>query len=182
MTLSERLVSALRSAGQTVAFCESLTAGLATATLADVPGASLVLRGGLIPYATDLKAELAGVPPQLLTEHGPVSGPVAAAMAAGARTACGSDWAVALTGVAGPDGQDGHPVGEVWLGIAGPGQRPRALRAELPGRMRLVYCPTEGASVPVIEGDRPTVRGASVDAAFRALTALVVSGRGKDER
>lgn len=181
MTLAERLVSVLRSAGQTVAFCESLTAGLATATLADVPGASAVLRGGLITYATDLKAELAGVPPQLLAEHGPVSEPVAAAMAAGARTACGSDWAVALTGVAGPEGQDGHPVGEVWLGIAGPGWPARALRAEPPGRMRPVFCPAERKPVPVIEGDRPAIRRASVDAAFRALIELMAPGEEKDE-
>lgn len=111
------LVDALRRRGLTVAFCESLTAGLAAATLADTPGASAVLRGGLITYATDLKYSLADVP----EGADPVAGDTAAAMARGARERCGADWGVALTGVAGPDPQGGHGVGEVWLGFAGPG-------------------------------------------------------------
>ena len=115
------LVDALRARRQTVSFCESLTAGLTAATLADVPGASDVLRGGLVTYATDLKHRLAGVPQELLNAHGPVAGPAAAAMASGCRTVCGSDWGVALTGVAGPDPQGGHPVGEVWIAWAGDG-------------------------------------------------------------
>jgi len=115
------LVDALRTRRLTVSFCESLTAGLTAATLADVPGASTVLRGGLVTYATDLKHSLARVPQELLDAHGPVAEPTAAAMATGCRTVCGSDWAVALTGVAGPDPQDGHPVGEVWVAWAGDG-------------------------------------------------------------
>ncbi|MDO5669531.1 MAG: CinA family protein [Corynebacterium sp.] len=111
------LVDALRRRGLTVAFCESLTAGLAAATLADTPGASAVLRGGLITYATDLKYSLAGVP----AGADPVDGETAVAMARGARERCGADWGVALTGVAGPEPQGEHPVGEVWLGFAGPG-------------------------------------------------------------
>jgi len=111
------LVDALRRRGLTVAFCESLTAGLAAATLADTPGASSVLRGGLITYATDLKYTLAGVP----EGADPVDGDTAIAMARGARERCGADWGVALTGVAGPDPQGPHAVGEVWLGFAGPG-------------------------------------------------------------
>lgn len=117
----QELIRALRTRRQTISFCESLTAGLAAASMADVPGASAVLRGGLVTYATDLKHTLAHVPQQLLDAHGPVSAPTAAAMATGCRSVCGSDWAVSLTGVAGPEGQDGHPVGEVWLGFAGPG-------------------------------------------------------------
>ena len=113
------LVDALRRRGLTVAFCESLTAGLAAATLADTPGASHVLRGGLVTYATDLKGLLAGVSAHALRTHGPVSPEVAAEMAEGARDACLADWGVSLTGVAGPDPQDGHPVGEVWVGYAG---------------------------------------------------------------
>lgn len=115
--MSAELVAALRRRGLTVAFCESLTAGLAAATLADVPGASAVLRGGLITYATDLKYTLAGVP----EGADPVSGETAAAMARGVRERCGADWGVSLTGVAGPDPQGEHPVGEVWLGFAGEG-------------------------------------------------------------
>ena len=109
------LVEALRRRGLTVAFCESLTAGLAAATLADTPGASTVLRGGLITYATDLKYSLAGVP----EGADPVAEQTAADMAVGARERCGADWGVSLTGVAGPDAQGEHPVGEVWIGYAG---------------------------------------------------------------
>ncbi|MDO5511340.1 CinA family protein [Corynebacterium sp.] len=114
---SADLVAALRRRGLTVAFCESLTAGLAAATLADTPGASAVLRGGLVTYATDLKYSLAGVP----EGADPVDADTAVAMAVGARERCGADWGVALTGVAGPEPQGAHPVGEVWLGFAGPG-------------------------------------------------------------
>lgn len=114
---SADLVAALRRRGLTVAFCESLTAGLAAATLADTPGASAVLRGGLVTYATDLKYSLAGVP----EGADPVAADTAVAMAVGARERCGADWGVSLTGVAGPEPQGAHPVGEVWLGFAGPG-------------------------------------------------------------
>lgn len=106
--------------GVTVATCESLTAGLLAATIADIPGASAVLRGGLITYATDLKHTLAGVDDAVIEQHTVVSPEVAAAMARGAKERCGADFGLALTGVAGPEPQDGHPVGTVWLGIAGP--------------------------------------------------------------
>nr|WP_280195039.1 CinA family protein [Nocardia farcinica] len=114
------LVRALRAAGQTVATAESLTAGLLSATLAGVPGASAVLRGGLVVYATDLKHTLAGVSAELLATEGPVAASTAEQLAVGARARCGSDWGVGLTGVAGPDTQGGHPVGTVFLGLSGP--------------------------------------------------------------
>lgn len=114
------LVEALGAAKQTVAAAESLTAGLFTAAVASVPGSSAVLRGGLVVYATDLKATLAGVDPGRLATDGPVSESTAVALALGARTKCGADWGIGLTGVAGPSEQDGHPVGTVFLGIAGP--------------------------------------------------------------
>lgn len=119
-TGAAELVAALRARDQTVASAESLTAGLFAATIADVPGASAVLRGGLIVYATDLKASLAGVDADLLAEYGPVHKRTAIALAEGARARCGADWGVGLTGVAGPSEQDGVPVGTVFLGIAGP--------------------------------------------------------------
>lgn len=114
------LVAALAAAGESVAAAESLTAGLFTAALASVPGSSQVLRGGLVVYATDLKATLAGVDPAALATDGPVSAPTAIALAQGARHRCGADWGVGLTGVAGPSEQDGHRVGAVFLAIAGP--------------------------------------------------------------
>ncbi|CAM2905143.1 CinA family protein [Prescottella defluvii] len=117
---ARELVEALGRRGQTVATAESLTAGLLAATLAGVPGASAVLRGGLIVYATDLKAVLGGVDADVLESDGPVAPSTAAQLADGARARCGADWGVGLTGVAGPDWQDGHAPGTVFLGVAGP--------------------------------------------------------------
>lgn len=105
---------------QTVAVAESLTGGQLAATIVEIPGVSAVFRGGLVVYATDLKRSLADVPEELLNERGPVDGDVAQALAAGARTRCGADWGVATTGVAGPDPQDGKPVGMVFIAVAGP--------------------------------------------------------------
>jgi len=112
------VLAALRGAGATLATAESLTGGLLAATLVDVAGASAVFRGGLVPYATDLKAALVGVDQGLLDRVGPVAAEVAAALAEGARQRCGADWGVATTGVAGPDPQDGHPPGTVFVGVA----------------------------------------------------------------
>jgi nicotinamide-nucleotide amidase len=105
---------------QSVATAESLTAGLLAATLAGVPGASVVLRGGLVTYIEDTKIALAGVAPQLLDAVGPVAAPTARAMAVGARQRCAATWGISLTGVAGPEPHGGHPVGTVFLGLAGP--------------------------------------------------------------
>lgn len=126
------LVRALVTVRQTVATAESLTAGLLAATIAGVPGASAVLRGGLVVYATDLKHSLAGVDAEVLAAEGPVAASTAEQLAVGARTRCGADWGVGLTGVAGPDSQDGHPVGTVFLGLAGPGHT-EVVRLKLPG-------------------------------------------------
>lgn len=126
------LLELLSTAGQTLSFCESLTAGLAAATFAGEPGASKVLRGGLVTYATELKIDLAGVPRELINTHGVVSPECATAMATGARERCSSDWALSLTGVAGPDSQDSHPVGEVWIGLAGPGGQGESIAAFSP--------------------------------------------------
>ncbi|MEJ5919662.1 CinA family protein [Corynebacterium sp. H78] len=117
-TAATELVVELRSQKLTVATCESLTAGLLSATIAGVPGASAVLRGGIITYATEMKHQLADVSVQLLHDYGPVSRQCAAAMADGARQRCDADFGVSLTGVAGPTEQDGHPVGEVWCGLS----------------------------------------------------------------
>jgi nicotinamide-nucleotide amidase len=112
------VVRLLAERGETVATAESLTAGLVAAALTTVPGASAVVRGGLVVYATDLKDRLAGVPAELLAAHGAVHPDVASALASGARTVCGADWGLGLTGVAGPDPQDGVTPGTVYFGIA----------------------------------------------------------------
>ena len=118
--MTAALVARLRGLGQTVATAESLTAGMVAAELTSVPGSSAVLRGGLIVYATELKAKLAGVDPGLLTEHGPVHPDVAAQLAEGARERCGATWGLGLTGVAGPDPQGGVAPGTVYVAVAGP--------------------------------------------------------------
>lgn len=105
---------------ETLATAESLTGGLIAATIVEIPGVSAVYRGGLVVYATDLKNRLAGVPQDLLDERGPVDPDVALALAAGARERCGADWGLSTTGVAGPDPQDGKPVGLVYVAVAGP--------------------------------------------------------------
>ena len=104
--------------GLTVATAESLTAGMVAAVLADTPGASGMLQGGVVAYANSVKASILGVSRELLDAAGSVDGQVAAAMAAGARTACGTDVAVATTGVAGPEAHDGKDVGTVFIGLA----------------------------------------------------------------
>jgi nicotinamide-nucleotide amidase len=114
------VLARLGERGETLAVAESLTGGLLAATLVDVPGASAVFRGGLVVYATDLKATLAGVPADLLARRGPVDEEVAEALALGARDRCGADWGLATTGVAGPDPLDGHRPGFVWIACAGP--------------------------------------------------------------
>lgn len=146
-------VAALASAGATLGCAESLTAGLLAATVADVPGASAVLRGGVVAYATDLKGSLLGVSPDVLGRFGAVSEECARAMAAGALSRCRSTYALALTGVAGPDSQEGHEPGFVCVGLAGPsGVRSRTLH---------------------LAGDRGAVRAAAVAEALRWLVAAL---------
>lgn len=116
--LAEQAVARAIERGLTVATAESLTAGMVAAVLADTPGASGMLQGGVVAYANSVKASILGVSRELLDAAGSVDGQVAAAMAAGARTACGTDVAVATTGVAGPEAHDGKDVGTVFIGLA----------------------------------------------------------------
>ncbi|MFD7876238.1 CinA family protein [Streptomyces sp. NPDC059766] len=114
------LVRLLTVKGETVAVAESLTGGLVAAEITAVSGASKVFRGSVTAYATDLKHALLGVDPTLLAERGAVDPQVAAEMAAGVRKALGADWGLATTGVAGPEPQDGQPVGTVFVALDGP--------------------------------------------------------------
>jgi nicotinamide-nucleotide amidase len=115
------LIGAFAHRGWTLAAAESLTGGLFTALLTEVPGSSAVVRGALVVYATDLKHRLAGVDPVLLAERGPVDPQVAAELADGARNRCGATVGIGLTGVAGPDPQGGVPVGTWYCAVSGPG-------------------------------------------------------------
>lgn len=146
--------AALLRRGETVAVIESLTGGLLAASLTETPGASSTFRGGLVVYATDLKTSLAGVPADLLAEHGPVHEAVAAALARGASRVCEADWGVGVTGVAGPEPQGGRPVGTVCIAVVRGGGSGSA------------NCVVTCRHLP---GDRREVRAGAVQAAVDAL-------------
>ena len=134
----------LRRRGETVACAESLTGGGLADLLSGTPGASASYVGGVVAYATRVKRDLLGVTaPQV------VSAECAAQLAAGVRKLLEADWAVSTTGVAGPDTQEGQPVGTVFVGICGP-QREQVRRLAL-------------------EGDRERIRALACDEAVRLL-------------
>jgi nicotinamide-nucleotide amidase len=136
---------------QTVATAESLTGGSLASTFVEIPGVSVVFRGGVVVYATDLKHALAGVPADLLAARGPVDPDVALALAQGVRERCGADWGLATTGVAGPEPQDGKPVGLVYVAVAGPGP--------------------SGIEELHLQGNRAAIRGQTVTAVLNLLVA-----------
>ncbi len=118
----EAVVSALlRERGLTLSAAESCTGGLIAKRMTDLPGASSVFRGGVVSYTNGVKSGVLGVSGELLEEYGAVSEPAARAMAEGCRNICGSDLAVSVTGVAGPDRDSrGNEVGTVYIALAGP--------------------------------------------------------------
>jgi nicotinamide-nucleotide amidase len=120
VTGAAAVLALLAERGQSLAAAESLTGGLVAAEITSVPGASKVFRGSVTAYATTLKRDVLGVDGVLLAERGAVDPQVASQMAAGVRDVMGADWALATTGVAGPDPQDGQPVGTVYVAVAGP--------------------------------------------------------------
>ena len=124
--LAREAVELLTAMGKTVAVAESLTGGLVVAALTSVPGASVVVRGGVIAYATEVKTALLGVPADLLARHGAVDPDVAAAMADGVRERLGATYGAATTGVAGPGPAEGKPQGTVFVAVQGPGGPARA--------------------------------------------------------
>lgn len=155
---AERLVDRLTALRWTVGVAESLTGGLVVASLVSVAGASAVVRGGVVAYATDLKHSLLGVDAALLDAHGPVHPLVAGEMAEGVRSTLSRagdrcDLGIATTGIAGPESPDGQPVGTVHLAVATAlGTRVESL---------------------LLTGDREAVRTAATRAAIRlALDAL----------
>jgi nicotinamide-nucleotide amidase len=113
------LIDLYKSKGMTLATAESCTGGLVAAALTAVPGCSAVFINGFVTYANEAKTKMLGVPEAILAEHGAVSSQVAKAMAEGARQCVGTDAAVSVTGIAGPDGGSAEkPVGTVWFGLA----------------------------------------------------------------
>jgi nicotinamide-nucleotide amidase len=158
MTLAEEAVAALRSAGATVATAESLTGGLVCATLVTVPGASDVVRGGVVAYAAEVKTTALGVDAGLIAERGTVDAAVAVAMAVGTRDRLGATYGVSTTGVAGPDASEGKPPGTVHVAIAGPDEVESTLLA--------------------LSGDRDEIRRGTVD----ALLSMLVARLGEESR
>ncbi len=119
--LEDVCLSLLRQRRLTLATAESCTGGLVSRRITALPGASAVYRGGVVSYWTSVKAEVLGVEPALLERCGPVSDPVARAMAQGACRITGADLAVSVTGSAGPEPDErGTPVGIVYVGLATP--------------------------------------------------------------
>lgn len=122
----------LTESDQSLAVAESLTGGMVAAELTAVPGASLSFRGSVTAYATEIKHLVLGVDAGLLAAEGAVNAQVAAEMAAGVRRVMGASWGIATTGVAGPQPQDGQPVGTVFVAVDGPGSR-KTVRLRLNG-------------------------------------------------
>ncbi len=152
------LLALLAPSGRTLAVAESLTGGLVAASVVDVPGASAVLRGGVVAYATDVKADVLGVDGALLAARGAVDPDVAAAMAAGVRRVLRADVGLATTGVAGPDAQDGHPPGTVHVAVAVGDDAPAVLSL-------------------VLAGDRAQVRHAACAAVLGLACDVLAAGR-----
>ena len=146
-------IAVLVTRGLTVAAAESLTGGLVTAALTTVPGSSVVVRGGIVAYAADLKSGLLGVDAELLAMVGTVHRDVALAMSTGARERLGASVGVATTGVAGPDPADGQPVGTVHIAVS------------MAGVMR--------HEALMLSGDREAIRQATVDHVLKLLVAML---------
>jgi len=128
-TMESVVLDTLRERGWSLGLAESVTGGLVSGRITSVPGASEVLRGSVVSYASEVKFDLLGVP------RGPVvSEQAAVAMAEGARRVLGSSVGLSLTGVAGPSEQDGQPVGTLWVGVALPDRETTATMLRLPGQ------------------------------------------------
>ncbi|MEV4212028.1 CinA family protein [Micromonospora sp. NPDC049662] len=179
------VVHSLSQRHETLATVESLTGGLLAASIVEIAGVSRIYRGGLVVYATELKATLADVPSDLLAERGPVDPDVAAALAEGGRRRCGADWGLATTGVAGPEPQDGKPVGLVYVAVAGPtgvevreldldGGRDHVRSAAVIEALRLLAEHIHAADEAAIEGLETT----DVAAPAGEKTAAGVAGNG----
>lgn len=164
------LVRLLTVRGETLAVAESLTGGLVAAEITAVPGASKVFRGSVTAYATELKHQLLGVDAALLAERGAVDPQVAAQMATGVRKVLGADWGIATTGVAGPEAQDGQPVGMVFVAADGPFG---------PGSGSAGGGKVEGLR---LNGDRAEIRKESVRSVLALLLAALAGERTGNER
>ncbi|MBI1317683.1 MAG: nicotinamide-nucleotide amidohydrolase family protein [Candidatus Hydrogenedens sp.] len=154
MSSAAEIVAALQQRHATLCTAESCTGGLVSAAITSVAGASNVFLGGVTAYANTAKIALLGVPESILEAHGAVSEETAAAMASGARRAFRADYAISVTGIAGPGGGTAEkPVGLVYIG------------AEGPARSVVRRC--------LFDGDRDSVRAQTVAAAFDLLKEVL---------
>lgn len=153
MAFALQIVEKLTSKGHSVATAESLTAGLVSAAIADIPGASNCLSGGVTTYQTHTKASVLGVDEGRLQTSGPVDPDVALQMAAGVARLFGSTYGVATTGVAGPGPAEGHPAGTVYVAVWSPAR--------------------SNAVLYHFEGDRASVRAQAAEAALAELLKLL---------
>ena len=138
-TLAEAVGRQLAEAGRAVATAESCTGGLVAKSLTDVAGSSAYFLGGWVTYADAAKIDQLNVPASLIEQHGAVSDAVARAMADGAIERSGADYAISLTGIAGPTGgTSDKPVGLVWIGLAERGAETTVSRHVFPGDRRVI--------------------------------------------
>jgi len=153
-TLAEALVSELTAAGKSFSCAESCTGGWIAKAVTDVPGSSACFAYGVVSYSNGAKESLLGVSPATLLQHGAVSEPVVREMAQGALNLSGADLAVAVSGVAGPDGgSEEKPVGTVWFAFAERNSEGGDLRAEKRH----------------LSGDRAAVRMSAVTTALQGI-------------
>ncbi|MBB5147806.1 MULTISPECIES: competence/damage-inducible protein A [Ureibacillus] len=117
-TLASKAVEMLLQNKLTISAAESLTAGLFQSELAEIPGVSGTLVGGMVTYTEEAKIQQLGIPKELLNQYGIVSSECAASMARNVRKKFGTDIGIGLTGAAGPEPHDGEPAGTIWIGIA----------------------------------------------------------------
>lgn len=161
--LAEEVGRAARAAGWRIVTAESCTAGWIAKALTDVPGSSQWVDSGYVTYSNSAKVRDVGVSPRTLDEHGAVSEATVREMANGALRASGVEMAIAVSGIAGPDGGTAEkPVGTVWFGVATPEERGQAAVCELRH----------------FAGDRDEVRRQSVNHALRLALSLMRTGRG----
>lgn len=131
---AEKLSEALRARAQTLTTVESCTGGLVGAAITALPGSSDIYPGGFITYSNTLKQQLVGVSPDTLSTHGAVSAQTAIEMARGGLRQVASDYAISISGIAGPDGGTAQkPVGTVWICSAGQEARIDCRRFVFPG-------------------------------------------------
>ena len=150
---SQYIVETLTKRGEKIAIAESLTGGMLSAALTDVPGTSHIFLGSVIAYSVEIKIRELAVKQATIDRCGVVSEEVAFEMAEGIRSKFGSTWAISTTGVAGPGPSHSIPAGTVWIAIIGPSHREALALA--------------------LEGDRAAVRLGAVESALATLARIL---------